>query len=133
MRSRTHGERRSDPRLVMTPMRTILSREQVAEKLAITPQVLIRYEARGLVQAVREGTVEGYLPTEVRRIWTILSFQRDLGINLAGVEAILKLHDHLTEVHRRLDRLARELNELVETGAETHPDFASDSDVQADG
>lgn len=114
-------------------MRTILSREQVAEKLAITPQVLIRYEARGLVQAVREGTVEGYLPTEVRRIWTILSFQRDLGINLAGVEAILKLHDHLTEVHRRLDRLARELNELVETGAETHPDFASDSDVQADG
>ena len=36
-------------------------------------------------------------PAEIRRIWTIVSYQRDLGINLAGVEAILKLRDHMDE------------------------------------
>jgi MerR family transcriptional regulator/heat shock protein HspR len=97
-----------------TTATTIIPREQVAENLAIAPRLLIRYEARGLVQAVSDGVVEGYAPAEVRRIWTILSFQRDLGINLAGVEAILKLRDHLAEVHGRLDALAQELRALLE-------------------
>ncbi|WP_422924640.1 chaperone modulator CbpM [Singulisphaera sp. PoT] len=95
---------------------SIISRDEVAAKLRVTPQVLIRYEARGLVQVVREGRIEGYAPAEIRRIWTIVSCQRDLGINLAGVEAILKLRDHMGEVHRQLDGLARELRELTEAG-----------------
>jgi MerR family transcriptional regulator/heat shock protein HspR len=98
----------------------IISRDRVAEKLAISPRVLVRYEARGLVHPIHEGDVEGYGPAEIRRLWTILSFQRDLGINLAGVEAILKLRDHLDRVHHRLGRLAGELRELVE--AQPEPD-----------
>jgi MerR family transcriptional regulator/heat shock protein HspR len=98
-------------------MRTpIIPRDQVAENLAVPPRVLTRYEARGLIHVSREGTVEGYHPAEIRRIWTILSFQRDLGINLAGVEAILKLHDHMAGLHRRLDELAAELHEALEAG-----------------
>ncbi|HMB05555.1 MAG TPA: MerR family transcriptional regulator, partial [Isosphaeraceae bacterium] len=69
----------------------ITPRDQVAEHFAVPVRVLIRYEACGLVRPVRQGVVEGYGPAEIRRLWTILSFQRDLGINLAGVEAILKL------------------------------------------
>lgn len=120
----------------MSPPPTIISREQVAEKLAVAPAILIRYEARGLVHAVREGAVEGYRPTEIRRIWTILSFQRDLGINLAGVETILKLRDHMAQVHRRLDLVARELRELVDRDshsvAEPEPSSDSDSDAETD-
>jgi len=97
---------------------SIISRDEVAEKLRVSPRILIRYEARGLVHLVREGTREGYAPAEIRRIWTIVSCQRDLGINLAGVEAILKLRDHLGEVHRQLDGLAQELRRLTETEAE---------------
>ena len=93
---------------------TIIPRDQVAENLAVPPRLLVRYEARGLVHAVRQGDVEGYPPAEVRRLWTILTFQRDLGINLAGVEAILKLRDHLADVHRRLDTLAEELSAALE-------------------
>jgi MerR family transcriptional regulator/heat shock protein HspR len=99
---------------------TIIPRDEVAEHLAVPVRVLARYEARGLVHTVRQGSVEGYGPAEIRRLWTILSFQRDLGINLAGVEAILKLHDHLGEVHRHLDRLAGELRAVVES--ESAPD-----------
>lgn len=91
----------------------IIPREQVAANLSVPTRVLIRYEARGLIHAVREGGVEGYAPAEVRRIWTVLSFQRDLGINLAGVEVILRLHDQLAEVHHHLNLLARELHEAL--------------------
>jgi len=93
---------------------TIIPRELVAEKLAVTPGVLVRYESRGLVRSVREGSVEGYAPAEVGRIWTILSYQRDLGINLAGVETILRMRDHVAQVHERLDFLVRELREIAE-------------------
>jgi len=113
----------------MSPTPTIISREQVAENLAVAPTILIRYEARGLVHAVREGAVEGYRPSEVRRIWTILTFQRDLGINLAGVETILKLRDQMAQVHQRLDVLARELRELVERDAASASD---DTDSETD-
>jgi MerR family transcriptional regulator/heat shock protein HspR len=98
--------------------RAIVPREQVAERLAVAPGVLIRYESLGLVRAVRSGTEEGYGPEEIRRAWTIVSLQRDLGINLAGVEAILKLRAHLDELHRRLDQLAHEWHEALEARGE---------------
>src|SRR3954463_747298 len=97
---------------------TIIPRDEVARNLAVSVTALSRYESHGLVRPVSEGDVVGYGPAEIRRLWTIVSCQRDLGINLAGVEAILKLRDHLAEVHRRLDRLARELGEALKLEAE---------------
>jgi MerR family transcriptional regulator/heat shock protein HspR len=94
----------------------IISRDQVAERFAVPVRVLTRYEARGLIQPLRgEKGVEGYGPAEIRRVWTILSCQRDLGINLAGVEAVLRLHDHLVEVHGQLHHLAEELQAALES------------------
>jgi MerR family transcriptional regulator, heat shock protein HspR len=104
----------------------IVPRDRVAEQLAVPVRLLVRYESRGLVRAVHdvEGgvEVEGYGPAEIRRAWTIVSFQRDLGINLAGVEAILKLRDHLEEVHHRLHALAREFSEALESGQASKDD-----------
>jgi MerR family transcriptional regulator/heat shock protein HspR len=99
--------------------RRIVPRELVARQLAIPPKTLVRYERLGLVRVSHEGEAEGYEPSQVRRLWMIASFQRDLGINLAGVEVILRLCDHMIEVHHRLDYLARELGEIVED--EDHP------------
>src|SRR5947209_19870535 len=93
---------------------TILPRDHVAHHFAVSTTTLLRYEGRGLVQAVRQGDVEGYGPAEIRRLWTILTFQRDLGINLAGVEVILRLRDQMNSTRERLDRLARLLSETLE-------------------
>jgi MerR family transcriptional regulator/heat shock protein HspR len=94
---------------------TIISRSQVAEQLAIPVQVLVRYESRGLVQPIcGEGGMHGYGPAEIRRVWTIVSCQRDLGINLAGVEAVLRLRDHIEELHEQLRALASELRDALE-------------------
>jgi MerR family transcriptional regulator/heat shock protein HspR len=104
---------------------TIIPRERVAAELAVPVRVLVRYESRGLVHAVHgEGGVEGYEPSEIRRVWTIVSFQRDLGINLAGVEAVLRLRDHIEELHHRLHALAHDLREALESGP------ASDRDAR---
>src|SRR4051812_48679003 len=97
-------------------MPTIISRKVVAEQFAVAPRLLVRYEARGLISSVHEGELEGYRPGELRRIWTILSLQRDLGINLAGVEAILKLRSHVDNLHKRLTLLAEELQSAIDAG-----------------
>jgi MerR family transcriptional regulator/heat shock protein HspR len=76
-----------------------------------------------LVRAVQgEGGVEGYGPAEIRRVWTIVSCQRDLGINLAGVEAVLRLNDHIAEVHQRLRGLAQELRAALDDEPASHDD-----------
>jgi MerR family transcriptional regulator/heat shock protein HspR len=103
--------------------RTIIPRDQVAEHFAVPSRLLFRYEARGLVHAVREGPTEGYGPDEIRRLWTILSLQRDLGINLAGVEAILRLRAHDDELHQRLGGLVVQLRQALET------DLGADADA----
>lgn len=95
----------------------IIPRELVAQHFAISPKVLVRYESLGFVRITRdaEAAAEGYEPAQVRRLWTILSFQRDLGINLAGVEVILRLCDQLREVHGQLHGLAKELQDLIDS------------------
>ncbi len=92
----------------------IIPREQVAQSFSVSLSVLSRYEGRGLVRVQRQGDVEGYAPAEVRRLWTILTFQRDLGINLAGVEAILQLQAQMAELRQRLDEIAEQLQRSME-------------------
>jgi MerR family transcriptional regulator/heat shock protein HspR len=98
----------------MNRNQTIWPREQVAEKFTVSTSTLLRWEDRGLVKAVRSGDLEGYGPVEIRRLWTILTFQRDLGINLAGIEVILKLRDQMAQAHDRLDRLAQSLRATLD-------------------
>ena len=98
----------------MSQLPSIIPREEAAERLSVPVRVLVRYEARGLVHPVRAGAVEGYGPAEIRRLWSILTYQRDLGINLAGVEALLRLRDHMAEVHRQVGQLAADLRLIVD-------------------
>jgi MerR family transcriptional regulator/heat shock protein HspR len=101
---------------------SILPRDEVARHFSVATATLLRFESRGLVRAVRQGDVEGYGPAEIRRLWTILTFKQDLGINLAGIEVILRLRDQMTETHTRLDRLARALRETLEDEVGPHSD-----------
>lgn len=96
-------------------MPPILPRELVARELAVTPSFLVRFERLGILRVTRQGDVEGYGPEELRRVWTAVSLHRDLGVNLAGVEAVLRLHDHVEELHRRLHEVVGRLNEAMET------------------
>jgi MerR family transcriptional regulator/heat shock protein HspR len=91
-----------------------IPRDLVASNLGVSTRVLLRYEQLGLVQVTRNGPVEGYEPAQVRRLWSIMSFHRDLGVNLAGVQVILQLCDKMSELHQQLDHLAGELRSILE-------------------
>lgn len=96
--------------------------------LDVSPAALLRYEALGLVRAAREGGVEGYEPAELRRVWTVLSLHRDAGINLAGIEAILRLRDQLDDAHRRMRHLALEVLAAIDR----EPDPAQEEILEAE-
>ena len=67
--------------------RRIIPRELAARELAVSTKVLARYESLGLVQVAQEGSEEGYEPAQVRRLWSIVTYQRDLGLFEKGVVA----------------------------------------------
>jgi MerR family transcriptional regulator/heat shock protein HspR len=94
--------------------RRIIPREIVARELSVSIKALARYESLGLVRAMHDGPLEGYEPAQIRRLWSIVSYQRDMGVNLAGVEVILQLVDNFSQVRRRVDVLARQLQTALE-------------------
>ncbi|HIY43562.1 helix-turn-helix transcriptional regulator [uncultured Helicobacter sp.] len=78
----------------------------VAKILEIHPQTLRQYEKEGLIQPERtDGKMRLYSQRDIDKIKTILRLTRDLGVNLAGVDIILRLKERLDE----LDALTEEL------------------------
>ena len=78
----------------------------VAKILEIHPQNLRQYEKEGLIQPERtDGKMRLYSQRDIDKIKTILRLTRDLGVNLAGVDIILRLKERLDE----LDALTEEL------------------------
>lgn len=80
----------------------------VAEMLAIHPQTLRLYERKGLVRPSRTvGRTRLYSPEDVDDLRRILRLSRDLGVNLAGVEIILKMRRQLVTLQQELEAVAR--------------------------
>lgn len=81
-----------------------------AELVGMHPQTLRLYEAKGLVQPARTpGGTRLYSDENVKRLQLIQRLTTELGLNLAGVEQVLRLEDELRRARGRLDRLEREL------------------------
>lgn len=78
----------------------------VAERFEIHPQTLRLYEREGLIKPVRSaGNTRLYDDETVRRLETILTLTRDLGVNLAGVEVILSMNEQMERMQVEVDRL----------------------------
>jgi MerR family transcriptional regulator/heat shock protein HspR len=84
-----------------------LSREDAAQTVGITITRLIRYERLGLVAPPVENRRPRYGPGELARLRKIRRLTDDLGVNLAGVEIIMRLLDQITESQSRSSRQSR--------------------------
>ncbi|ASN50224.1 heat shock transcriptional regulator HspR [Campylobacter jejuni] len=83
----------------------------VAKVLSIHPQTLRQYEREGLIEPSRtDGKIRLYSQRDIDRIKLILRLTRDMGINLAGVDVILKLKNQLHEFENLIDELRSELS-----------------------
>ena len=86
-----------------------------AELVGMHPQTLRIYEQRGLVRPGRTaGGTRLYSDADIERLRIIQQLTTELGLNLAGVEHVLRLEDELQRLQRRLARLEREMREAVD-------------------
>ena len=86
-----------------------------AELVGMHPQTLRMYESKGLVRPGRTpGGTRLYSDNDLDRLRLIQSLTTELGLNLAGVEHVLRLQDELRRMHARMERLERELREEIQ-------------------
>jgi len=75
-----------------------------AHKAEVHEQTLRHYERLGLVTPARKGSSKHsprlYSDRDIQRVIYIRRLMRELGVNLAGVEAILHLHDHIDRLRQ---------------------------------
>ena len=89
----------------------------VAEMLKVHPQTLRFYEKKGLVKPGRtEGQTRMYSEEDLEEIARLLRLTRDLGVNLAGVEIILKMRRRMIDMQRQIEDL---LGYVRESGGDT--------------
>jgi MerR family transcriptional regulator/heat shock protein HspR len=78
----------------------------VAEMLHVHPQTLRFYEKKGLLTPSRtEGRTRMYSPDDVEDLARLIRLTRDLGVNLAGVEIILKMRRRMIEMQKQIEDL----------------------------
>jgi MerR family transcriptional regulator/heat shock protein HspR len=81
-----------------------------ADLVRMHPQTLRLYEAKGLVRPGRTpGGTRLYSDRDIERLRLIQRLTTELGLNLAGVEHVLRLEDELARMQARMERLEREL------------------------
>ena len=88
-----------------------------AELVGMHPQTLRMYEQKGLVQPKRTaGNTRLYSEADLERLRLIQKLTTQLGLNLAGVEAVLGLEEQLQRMQARMERLEREMHEAIQRG-----------------
>ena len=84
----------------------------VADMLNVHPQTLRFYEKKGLVRPSRTvGRTRMYSTGDVDELARLLRLTRDLGVNLAGIEVILKMRRRMIEMQKQIEDLVAYLRE----------------------
>ncbi|MEK7848073.1 MAG: helix-turn-helix transcriptional regulator [Chloroflexota bacterium] len=108
-------ERYNQPDAVFAAVYTI---SVAARMIGVHAQTLRYYERAGLLQPFRSrGHIRFYSPRDIERLRQIKTLVDDLGVNLAGVEVILRL----TERMARMDEEMRALQEMLRRLAAESP------------
>jgi MerR family transcriptional regulator/heat shock protein HspR len=81
-----------------------------ADLVGMHPQTLRMYETKGLVRPARTpGGTRLYSESDIERLRLVQRLTTELGLNLAGVEHVLRLQDELNRTRARMERREREL------------------------
>lgn len=82
----------------------------VAKVLDIHPQTLRQYERENLLTPSRSnGKIRLYSQRDIDRIKLILRLTRELGVNLAGVDIILRLKENVDSMEQDILTLRQEV------------------------
>jgi len=85
-----------------------------ADLVGMHPQTLRIYEGKGLVRPKRTaGNTRLYSEADLARLRLVQRLTTELGLNLAGVEHVLRLEDELRRLRGRMERLEQELRSEI--------------------
>lgn len=86
-----------------------------AQKAEVHEQTLRHYERLGLISPARKGdsphSPRLYSDRDIERVVQIRRLMRDLGVNLAGVEAILHMRDRMEQMQEELEQEMMQLRD----------------------
>ncbi len=81
-----------------------------ARMIGVHAQTLRYYERMGLIEPSRsQGNIRLYSMSDIERVRRVKSLMNDLGVNLAGVEVILRLAERMAEMEQRIHQLESEI------------------------
>ena len=81
-----------------------------ARLVGVHEQTLRYYERAGLVEPARsKGRIRLYSLHDLERVRQIRRLTDDMGVNLAGVEVIMRLTDHIRALEERVAELEAQL------------------------
>lgn len=87
-----------------------------AQILGVHPQTLRLYEREGLVEPQRSGgKIRLYSERDIERVQCIMRLTSDLGVNLAGAEAILYMRERMLQMHSEMEMMRRQMQAELET------------------
>ena len=84
-----------------------------AEILGTQPYTLRYYERVGIIKPTRSrGNVRLYSESDIAILRRAMSLMSDLGVNLAGVEIILRMSQQIMELQQTQEAMQREIARL---------------------
>ena len=88
-----------------------------ARMVGVQTYTLRYYEKIGIIEPSRsQGRLRLYSDRDIARLRRVKTLIDDLGVNLAGVEVVLRMAQHMTELQRRVEELESEIERLREAG-----------------
>ena len=88
-----------------------------ARILDIQCHTLRYYERIGIIAPSRSrGNIRLYSERDIAQLRRVKTLMDDLGVNLAGVEVILRMSQHMTELQRHVEELEAELDRSRQGG-----------------
>jgi MerR family transcriptional regulator/heat shock protein HspR len=74
----------------------------VSQMLEVHPQTLRMYEREGFVTPRRINRQRLYSDKDVERLNLVIELTKDLGVNKAGVDIILRMRSRMEAMHREM-------------------------------
>lgn len=86
-----------------------------ARMLGMQAHSLRYYEKTGIIEPYRSrGNIRLYSEGDIARLRWVKSLVEEMGVNLAGVEVILRLMRRMSELQKEMEQLREELKRLGE-------------------
>jgi MerR family transcriptional regulator/heat shock protein HspR len=88
-----------------------------ARIVGIETYTLRYYESIGLVRPYRsKGNIRYYSEADIERLRQIKTLIGDLGINLAGVEVVIRMAEKITEMQHTIKEMEYKIEQLKQVG-----------------